>query len=60
MVADLGSSENEHGLTYTDFSLAEIFGGFCLFNGITRNMILNSLFMHTKMEPIVIFKILLT
>ena len=39
-----------HGVTYISFSRATIFGDFGLFNGITRNRLINSVFRHKKME----------
>ena len=51
VVADLGWSEKEHGLTYNIFSGATIFSDFGIFNGITTNRLINSVFQHKKMEP---------
>ena len=48
VVADLGRSEKEHGLTYTAFSRITNFTNFGLFNGITMNRLITSVFRHKK------------
>ena len=48
LVADLGRSDKEHGLTYIDLSRATIFGDFGIFNGITRSSLINSVFQQKK------------
>ena len=44
VIADLGISFKEHGLDYTSFFRATKFGYFGLFNGITSNRLINSVF----------------
>ena len=44
VLSELGISENDHGLTYTSFSRITKFGDFGLFNGITSNRLINSVF----------------
>ena len=39
----------EHGITYSDFSRDTMFDNFGLFNEITSNRLINSIFWHKKM-----------
>jgi hypothetical protein len=51
IVADLGKSEREHGLTYTIFSRVTAFANLGIDGGLTLDRFTKSISTHEKMEP---------